>query len=104
MNFASSRLTEGTTPCPSKAPYPLLIITKRERLIKRSILSMFMIGSNILRLMVSLFYVRVAKALVRLHAYLVSIFRLLKKEMAVVIIPAVIATKEAILLHNLGRT
>ena len=37
----------------------------------------------------------------RLHAYFVSIFRLLKKEMAVGIIPAVIATWEAILLHNL---
>ena len=37
---------------------------ERERLIKRSILSMFMIGSKILRLMMSPFYVRVAKALV----------------------------------------
>ena len=36
---------------------------------------MFMIGSEILRFMMSPFYVRVAKA----HAYLVSIFRLLKK-------------------------
>ena len=53
---------------------------------------MFMIGSKILRLMMSSFYVRVAKALVRLHAYLVLIFRLLKKKMAVGIIPAVIAT------------
>ena len=76
MIFASSRLTEGTVPCPS----PLLIITERERererLIKRSILSMFMIGSKILRFMMSPFYVQVAKA----HAYLVSIFRLLKKK------------------------
>ena len=62
---------------------------------------MFMIGSKILRLMISSFYVRVAKALVRLHAYLVSIFRLLRKKMAVGIIPAVIATWEAISLHNL---
>ena len=62
---------------------------------------MFMIGSKIHRLMMSLFYVRVAKALVRLHAYLVLIFRLLKKKMAVSIIPAVIATWEAISLHNL---
>ena len=58
---------------------------------------MFMIGSKILRFMMSPFYVRVAKA----HAYLVSIFRLLKKKnMAVVIIPVVIATWEAILLHT----
>ena len=66
--FASSRLTEGTAACPS----PLLIITQRERerererLIKRYILSMFMVGSKILRFMMSPFYVRVAKA----HAYL----------------------------------
>ena len=60
---------------------------------------MFMIGSKIVRFMMSPFYVRVAKALVRLHAYLVSIFRLFKKKkMAVVIIPVVIATWEAILL------
>ena len=58
---------------------------------------MFMIGSKILRVMMSPFYVRVAKA----HVYLVSIFRLLKKKMAVVIIPIVIATWEAILLHTL---
>ena len=58
---------------------------------------MFMIGSKILRFVMSSFYVRVAKA----HAYLVSIFRLLKKKMAVVIIPVVIATWEAILLHTL---
>ena len=91
MIFASSRLTEGTASCPS----PLLIITERERerLIKSSILFMFMIGSKILRLMMSSFYVRVA--------YLVSIFRLLKKKMAVVIISVVIATWEAILLHTL---
>ena len=62
---------------------------------------MFMIGSKILRFMMSPFYVRVANALVRLHAYLVSIFRLLKKTMAVVIIPVVIATWEALLLHTL---
>ena len=62
---------------------------------------MFMIGSKILRFMMSPFYVRVAKALVRQHAYLVSIFRLLKKNLAVVIIPVVIATLEAILLHTL---
>ena len=94
-------LTEGTTPCPSKTPYPLHIITERERLIKRFMLSMFMIDSKILRLMMSSFYVRVAKALVRLHACLVSIFRLLEKEIAVCIIPVVIATWEAIILHNL---
>ena len=58
---------------------------------------MFMIGSKILRFMMSSFYVRLAKA----HAYLVSIFRLLKKKMAVVIIPVEIATWEAILLHTL---
>ena len=58
---------------------------------------MFMIGSKILRFMMSPFYVRVAKA----HAYLVSIFRLLKKKLAVVIIPIVFATWEAILLHTL---
>ena len=52
--------------------------------------------------MMSPFYVRVTKALVRLHAYLVSIFRLLKKKMAVDIIPVVIATWEAILLPALG--
>ena len=62
---------------------------------------MFMIGSKILGFMMSPFYVRVAKALVRLHVYFVSIFRLLKKKMAVVIIPVVIATREAILLHTL---
>ena len=33
--------------------------------------------------------------------YLVSIFRLLKKKMAVVIIPIEVATWEAILLHTL---
>ena len=47
--------------------------------------------------MMSPFYVRVAKA----HAYLVSIFRLLKKKMAVLIIPIVIATWEAISLYTL---
>ena len=69
---------------------------ERERLIQIPILSVFMIGSKILRFMMSQFYVRVAKALVRLHAYLVSIFRLLKKKVAVVIIPVVIRTWEAI--------
>ena len=54
---------------------------------------MFMIGSKILRFMMSSLYVRVAKALVRLHSH--------EKKMAVVIIPVVIATWEAILLHTL---
>ena len=66
---------------------------------------MFMIGSKILRFMMSPFYVRVAKALVRLHVYfkLVSIFSTSQEKMAVgtCIIPVVIATWEAILLQTL---
>ena len=57
---------------------------------------MFMIGSKILRLMMSSFYGETTC----IFSFDISTSQVLKK-MAVGIIPAVIATWEAILLHNL---
>ena len=57
---------------------------------------MFMIGSKILRFVMSLFYEQVAKALVSSFDSSTS-----QEKMAVVIIPVVIATWESSLLHAL---